>query len=89
MATTLMGNQNNKGKVPLNTEIKISVVHEVLPAEVCRAVRGRGRVTWNHRGSWLPLPPPCSDYLPPSRPAPWFLQISEKSSCDARFLAVY
>lgn len=42
MATTLMGNQKNKGKVPLNTEIKIPAVREVPPAEVCGQCEDEG-----------------------------------------------
>lgn len=33
LQVVFMGNQNNKGKLPLNTEIKIATVQEVLPAE--------------------------------------------------------
>lgn len=29
------GSQNNKGKLPLNTDIKITLVQEVQPAEGC------------------------------------------------------
>lgn len=35
MQAVFMGNQNNKHKLPPSTEIKITLVQEVLPKEGC------------------------------------------------------
>ena len=46
-----------------------------------------GRSPQSARELDLAPPPSRSDDFPPSRLAPWFLQISEKSSWDLQFLA--